>query len=144
MKHMQLKRYTDFSLRVLIYLGIHPDEVISINEIARAYDISRNHLLKVVIGLQEQQLIETHRGKHGGMQLAKSPDDINVGEVVKYMEGSSPIVNCREPFCPILPACNLNAVLREAQQSFIHTLQTYTLADLLDGKEEQLVELLRA
>ena len=79
-----------------------------------------------------------------GLQLAKSPDDINVGEVVKYMEGSSPIVNCREPFCPILPACNLNAVLREAQQSFIHTLQTYTLADLLDGKEEQLVELLRA
>ena len=139
---MQLKRYTDYSLRVLICLGLYPGEVISINKIARAYDISRNHLLKVVNGLAEQQLIETFRGKHGGLQLAKSPDSINVGEVVGYMEGRNPLIDCREPPCPILPACTLNAVLDEAKRAFINTLQHYTLADLLEGKRSQLVELL--
>jgi Rrf2 family nitric oxide-sensitive transcriptional repressor len=141
---MQLKRYTDYSLRVLIYLGIHPDDIISINEIAQAYDISRNHLLKVVSGLQDSGLITTFRGKHGGLHLAKSPGEINVGRVVESMEGRSPLVDCREPFCPILPACNLNTVLREAQQAFIDTLCNYTLADLISGKEVKLVELLRA
>jgi Rrf2 family nitric oxide-sensitive transcriptional repressor len=139
---MQLKRYTDYSLRVLIYLGIFPDEVISINKIARGYDISRNHLLKVVNGLAEQQLVTTFRGKHGGLQLAKSPDSINVGAVVDYMEGRNPLIDCRNPTCPILPACTLNVVLDEAKRAFIKSLHRYTLADLLEGKRSQLVELL--
>jgi Rrf2 family nitric oxide-sensitive transcriptional repressor len=139
---MQLKRYTDYSLRVLIYLGVNPDKVISINEIAEAYDISRNHLLKVVNGLIEQGPIQTFRGKTGGLQLAKPLHRINVGEVVKYMEGSSQIIDCHEPYCPIVPVCNLKRALHEANQAFYKSLKGYTLADLIKGKEARLVQLL--
>lgn len=139
---MQLKRYTDYSLRVLIYLGAHPDEIVSVNRIAEAYAISRNHLLKVINGLAEQHLIRTFRGKHGGMRLAVAPQDINVGDVVAHMEGSGPLIDCRQPPCPILPACELNHALYEARQAFIDSLRGYTLADLLRGKREQLVRLL--
>lgn len=138
---MQLKRYTDYALRVLIYLGLHAEEVVSVNRVATAYGISRNHLLKVMQGLSEQQLIRTFRGKHGGMQLAAAPQDINVGRVVAHMEGDSPLVDCREPACPILPACELNHVLYQAQQAFIDSLHQHTLADLLRDRL-QLVRLL--
>lgn len=139
---MQLKRYTDYSLRILIYLAINPDQVISVNEIAGAYDISRNHLLKVVNGLVEQGLIRTHRGKTGGLQLAVPANKINVGEVVKYMEGNSQLIDCRELYCPILPACNLKLALHEAHEAFYNSLKRYTLASLIKGKENRLVKLL--
>lgn len=139
---MQLKRYTDYSLRVLIYLGAHPDQVVSINEIAQAYGISRNHLLKVVNGLMEQKLIQTFRGKTGGLQLARAPHKIKVGEVVKYMEGHSGLVDCNEPYCPIQPACTLKHALLEAQQAFYTSLNRYTLASLLKDKQSKLVQLL--
>jgi Rrf2 family nitric oxide-sensitive transcriptional repressor len=139
---MQLKRYTDYALRVLLYLGSHPDQVISVNRIAQAYGISRNHLLKVIGGLTEQRLIDTFRGQHGGLRLASAPEDINIGAVVAHMEGDSPLVNCIDPPCPILPACQLNHALREARQAFIDHLSRYTLADLLHGRQQQLVRLL--
>ena len=139
---MQLKRYTDFSLRILIYLGVNPNRIVSINEIADAYDISRNHLLKVVNGLMEQELIQTFRGKSGGLQLAKPARKINVGEVVKYMEGDVQLIDCQEPYCPILPACNLKRALNEANQGFYKILGSYTLEDLIKGKENKLVRLL--
>ena len=139
---MQLKRYTDYSLRVLIYLGVHPDQVVSINEIAQAYDISRNHLLKVVNGLLEQGLIQTFRGKSGGLQLARPPHKINIGDVVKYMEGHTVLVDCHEPYCPIQPVCNLKHALHEAHQEFFKTLNHYTLAGLIKGQEKKLVQLL--
>ena len=139
---MQLKRYTDYSLRVLIYLAIHPQQTISVNEIAEAYDISRNHLLKVVNGLLEQELVQTYRGKTGGLQLAKTASKINVGEVVKYMEGNAKVIDCHEPYCPIVPACSLQRALNEAHQAFYKSLKRYTLADLIKGKESRLVQLL--
>jgi len=139
---MQLKRYTDYSLRVLMYLGVHPDRVVSINEIAQAYAISRNHLLKVVSGLAEQDWIEAYRGKTGGWKLARSPNQINIGKVVQHMEEQGPVIDCHEPLCPILPSCNLKRVLQEAQTAFFKTLQQYTLADLLKNRQEKLLHLL--
>jgi Rrf2 family nitric oxide-sensitive transcriptional repressor len=139
---MQLKRYTEYSLRVLIYLGVNPERVVSINEIADAYTISRNHLLKVVSGLAEQGLIVAYRGKTGGWKLARAPHQINIGQVVEYMEEQGPIINCHEPECPILPACTLKRVLYEAQKDFFKSLRQYTLADLLDNKQDKLVRLL--
>lgn len=139
---MQLKRYTDYALRVLLYLGAHPDEVVSVGRIAGAYGISRNHLLKVMNGLAEQQLIETFRGKSGGIRLALDPADINVGAVVARMEGDSPLIDCGSPPCPILPACQLNHVLRTARQAFIDQLAAHTLADLLQDRQAQLASLL--
>lgn len=139
---MQLKRYTDYSLRVLIYLGVHPEQVVSINEIARAYGISRNHLLKVVHGLMEQNLILTFRGKTGGLQLAQLPHKIRVGDVVRYMEGHSGLVDCHEPACPIQPVCTLKHALHEAQQAFYKSLNRYTLASLIKSQDKKLVQLL--
>jgi Rrf2 family nitric oxide-sensitive transcriptional repressor len=139
---MQLKRYTDYSLRVLIYLGIHPERVVSINEIAQAYGISRNHLLKVVGGLAELGWIEAYRGKAGGWKLARAPLQINIGQVVQHMEGQSEIIDCHEPACPIFAACTLKRVLHEAQTAFFTALHQYTLADLLDSKQNKLVRLL--
>lgn len=139
---MQLKRYTDYSLRVLMYLGLNQDRVVSINEIAQAYSISRNHLLKVVSGLAEMGWIEAYRGKAGGWKLARTPHQINVGKVVQHMEEQGAIVECFEPVCPIQPACTLNRVLQEAQTSFFKTLQQYTVADLLENKKARLVRLL--
>jgi len=139
---MQLKRYTDYSLRVLIYLGLNPERVVSINEIAQAYAISRNHLLKVVIGLAEQDLIEAYRGKAGGWRLACAPRQINIGKVVAYMEDQRSIIDCHEPECPILPACNLKRVLHVAQTAFFQALNQYTLEDLLDKKQDKLIRLL--
>jgi Rrf2 family nitric oxide-sensitive transcriptional repressor len=141
---MQLKRYTDYALRVLIYLGAFSDQIISINEIARAYGISRNHLLKVVNGLLEQGLIRTYRGKTGGLQLALAPDKINVGKVVRYMEGNARIMDCHEPTCPILPVCNLKDALSEAHEEFYKSLRRYTLADLLKGKQKKIVQIFTA
>ncbi len=139
---MQLKRYTDYSLRILIYLGINPERVVSINEIAQAYGISRNHLLKVVIGLAEQDLIEAYRGKTGGWRLAHAPHQINIGKVVEYMEDQGSVIDCHEPACPILPACNLKRALQEAQTAFFQVLRQYTLADLLNKKQDKLIRLL--
>lgn len=139
---MQLKRYTDYALRTLIYLGTYPDEVVSVGRIAEAYGISRNHLLKVMNGLAEQGLIHTFRGKTGGLQLALPPEQINVGAVVAHMEGDAPLIDCSNLACPILPACKLRDALDEAQRSFIDTLSRYTLADLLRGKRKQLARLL--
>ncbi len=139
---MQLKRYTDFSLRVLIYLGINPERVVSINEIAQAYAISRNHLLKVVNGLAEQGLIEAYRGKTGGWQLVRAPHQINIGKVVEYMEDQGSVIDCHDPACPILPACTLKRALQEAQTAFFQVLRQYTLADLLNKKQDKLIRLL--
>ena len=139
---MQLKRYTDYSLRVLIYLGINPERVVSINEIAQAYAISRNHLLKVVGGLSEHGWVEAYRGKTGGWKLALAPHLINIGTVVELMEDQGSLIDCTEPACPILPACILKRALTEAQAAFYKTLRHYTLADLIDTKQNKLVRLL--
>lgn len=139
---MQLKRYTDYSMRVLIYLAINPERIVSINEIAQAYAISRNHLLKVVGGLAEQGWVEAYRGKSGGWKLARTPQQINIGQVVELMEDQGPIINCHQPECPILPACKLKHALHEAQSAFFKALRQYTLADLLDKKQDKLLNLL--
>jgi len=139
---MQLKRYTDYALRILLYLGAHPDEVVSVSRIASAYGVSRHHLLKVANGLVTSGLVTSFRGSGGGLRLAVSAEAINVGEVVRSMEGERPVIDCSQPPCPIVPACHLQQVLLEAQQDFLARLAQYTLADLMRGKRRQLVALL--
>jgi len=131
---MQLTRFTDYSLRVLIYLGLQQDRLVTISEIASTFGISQNHLMKVVHRLGTQGYIETVRGKGGGMRLARRPELINIGLVVRDTEENMDIAECfgtGGSNCFLLPACVLKTALTEARQSFLATLDLYRLSDLL-------------
>jgi Rrf2 family nitric oxide-sensitive transcriptional repressor len=131
---MRLTLFSDYTLRVLIYLGIKGGELATVGEIAEAYGISRNHLMKVVHHLATEGLVETVRGKGGGMRLAQAADAVVLGKVVRRTEASTALVECFDPAtseCRIEGACNLQRFLGEALQAFYKVLDGYTLADLL-------------
>ncbi len=131
---MRLTTFTDYALRVLMYLGTAPDGFATIDQIAGAYAISANHLKKVVHQLGQMGYISTARGKGGGLCLARPPASINVGEVVRRTEEGFAIVECFDegnPNCAIASACVLKGALREALDAFLAALDRYTLADLL-------------
>lgn len=136
---MRLTRYTDYALRVLTYLGAQPDRVCSIAEIARGYGISQNHLMKVAHDLGKAGYIEGVRGRAGGIRLARPPEKINVGAVVRQTEDGFALVECDT--CAISPACELTRVLDEALAAFMAVLDRYTLADLLK-RQTKLLRLL--
>lgn len=130
---MRLTVYTDFSLRVLIFLALKGDELATIAEVAAAYGISKNHLMKVVYQLGLAGYVETVRGKGGGLRLARRPEDIVIGELVKLTEAHTALVPCfsaTDPYCAILPNCTLRGALSKAQRAFLSILNEYTLADL--------------
>jgi len=135
---MQLTMYTDYSLRVLVYLAQTHGESATITQITDFYRISRNHLVKVVHNLGNEGLIITTRGKHGGMRLARDPETITIGEVVRRTEPNFNLVECFDPQkknnCVITASCNLKNMLYEANKSFLAVLDSYTLADVTAGK----------
>jgi Rrf2 family transcriptional regulator, nitric oxide-sensitive transcriptional repressor len=131
---MQLTRFTDYSLRVLIYLGANPDALATVSAIASEYGISRHHLTRVVHQLGVKGYIETARGKGGGFRLARAPGRIRIGDVVRDTESGFELAECFRPgasACRLLPACALKPVLAEAGRAFLSSLDQYTLADLL-------------
>src|SRR5512139_1354235 len=133
---MQLTKFTDYALRVLIYLAQHPVGLATIADIAKDYDIPATHLMKVVHRLAQRGYIVTVRGKGGGMRLAKAPDMINVGDLVRDTEDNIDLVECfssEKQNCPLLPACALKSVLVEARKSFLATLDFYRLSDIMGG-----------
>jgi Rrf2 family nitric oxide-sensitive transcriptional repressor len=130
---MRLTTYTDYTMRVLIYLGLQQDHLVTISDIAQAYGISENHLMKVVHGLAQRGDVETVRGKGGGMRLARKPEEINIGETIRATEGEGGLLACveSESDCCIQQACALIGILKEAQTALYGVLDRYTLADLL-------------
>ncbi|MGD6960316.1 RrF2 family transcriptional regulator [Rossellomorea aquimaris] len=132
---MRLTLYTDYSLRVLIFLASKPKEELSnIKEIADAYSISKNHLMKVTYELGKNGLIETIRGRNGGIKLAQSPEDINIGKLVRTTEEDFHLVECfdaKNNSCVITPVCGLKHVLGKALNAYLSVLDEYTLADLI-------------
>lgn len=134
---MRLTTFSDYSLRVLMYLGVHGERLATIGEVARAYGVSENHLVKVVHHLAQHGYIQTTRGKGGGMRLARPPEKINVGEVVRGTEENLTLVECFDRAtsdCRIEPACVLKGILSRAIDAFFAALERYTLADLLVTK----------
>lgn len=134
-KAVQLKKYTDYALRVLIFTGMKSNtERASIKEISETFSISQHHLGKIVYELNRQGLIETFRGKNGGIQLAKSPSDINVGAIVRDLEQDFALLECFDKdtnHCILSPACKLKHALHQALEAFFQVLDQYTLADLI-------------
>lgn len=143
---MHITRYTDYSLRVLIYLAEQGDRLATIQEIADCYEISKNHLMKVVHQLNKKGYIETVRGKNGGMRLHMAPNAINIGVLVRETEQDLSIVECfsTKNACKISPVCGLKGMFNEALTSFLDTLDKYSLADVIqDHHRPQLVRLLQ-
>ena len=142
---MQLTRYTDYSLRVLIYLAVHQKALATIEEIAEAYGISRAHLTKIVHRLGLAGYVETVRGRGGGLRLARLPEKIRVGQVVRHAEETMALVECFDPetsHCRIEPVCGLRTALKDALDAFLRTLDGYTLADLVARRRQPLARLL--
>src|SRR5512147_889263 len=131
---MRLTTFSDYSLRVLMYLAADRERLATIDEIAAAYKISRNHLMKVVHLLARSGYLETVRGKGGGMRLARAPERINVGEVLRATEDGFALVDCFEDGhvdCRIARACVLKNAIAQALEAFLRVLDGYTLADLV-------------
>lgn len=137
---MRFTRYTDYSFRVLMYLAIRPEgELSTIKEIADRYAISENHLMKVVHQLGRHGFVTTVRGRQGGLALAQSPAEINLGAVVRLCEDDLNIVECfdqQKNNCVIAPACALAGVVSEALEAFLAVFDRHTLADILVPRNE--------
>jgi Rrf2 family nitric oxide-sensitive transcriptional repressor len=135
---MRLTAYTDYSLRVLIYLGLRDERLATISELSRSYGLSANHLMKIIHNLGKLGYIETVRGRGGGMKLSGTPEEINLGQVVRQMEPDFAITECFDPErrgdCVIMPACRLQLVLEKAVEAFLDVLGNHTLADLLQNR----------
>ena len=134
---MRLTTFTDYSLRVLIYLGTHRDQRAAVGEIATAYGISKNHLMKVISFLVDEGYVDTTRGRGGGVWLKLEPERIRIGDVVRKSEAGSVLVECFSPDtseCRIESACMLRSAFHKAAQAFYAVLDTYTLADLITNR----------
>ncbi|WP_332746179.1 Rrf2 family transcriptional regulator [Hydrogenophaga sp.] len=135
---MKLTAFTDYSLRVLIYLAAQPQQRATIAEIATAFDVSENHLTKVVHCLGKNGWLANVRGKGGGLELAMPPELIGVGAVVRQTEGVAVVAECfsdKGNHCSITRVCRLRGVLGEAVEAFHAVLDRYTLADLVQNRQ---------
>jgi Rrf2 family nitric oxide-sensitive transcriptional repressor len=141
---MQLKKYTDYGLRILMYLGAKEsakessnerteasERLTTIKDICETFSLSSNHVNKVVHHLGRLHLIETRRGKNGGFFLAKAPNEIRLDYVIRQLEGDEPWIECHNPYCVALPACELNGIVARGKELFYDYLREFTLADLL-------------
>lgn len=137
---MRMTMYTDYALRVLMYLGAKKDgELSTIQGISDAYGISKNHLMKVTHKLGQLGYVETVRGRGGGVRLAVPPEDINIGTVVRQTEDDFNIVECFSTTanqCVLSPICGLRGALNQALLAYLAVLDQHTLADFLINKED--------
>jgi Rrf2 family nitric oxide-sensitive transcriptional repressor len=134
---MRLTVYTDYALRVLMYLALKEDELATIAEISKSYGISKNHLMKVAHQLGAAGYVETVRGRGGGLRLARGIEEIGLGEVVRFTEPDMAIVSCFKPIdapCAIRPSCVLRQALQKARDAFMSVLDDYTLNDLVQPR----------
>jgi Rrf2 family nitric oxide-sensitive transcriptional repressor len=130
---MRLTHFSDYALRLMMYAAARRDELITIEEAAKLYGLSRAHLMKVANQLTRAGFLKATRGRGGGLSLARRPDRIRLGDVVRATEPDFALVECFESGnqCLITPRCRLRGVLQEAIGNFMRTLDRYTLADLM-------------
>jgi len=134
---MNLTLYTDYSLRILVVLALRREELVSVQDISETFHISRNHLVKVAGQLGRLGYIETVRGRNGGLRLARPPEEIGIGDVIRAMEPTTDLLGCFDEAtdnCRITPACRLKGVLGKAQQAFFDVLDSYNLANIVKNR----------
>ncbi|PSJ42659.1 HTH-type transcriptional repressor NsrR [Zobellella endophytica] len=137
---MKLTTYTDFGLRAMMYLATLPKgELTSVAHVSNLYDVSRNHMVKVVNQLAREGYIHAVRGKNGGIRLARPPEEINVGQVIRALEHNLKGIDCGSPACHLVPACRLRDALGLAMEAFLRVMESYTLADLVGNRDELMV-----
>jgi Rrf2 family nitric oxide-sensitive transcriptional repressor len=144
---MRLTAFSDYTLRVLMYLALDRTRLATIPEVAAAYGISENHLMKVVHRLARAGIVESVRGNRGGIRLARPPEEIRLGAVVRASEGNAPIVACLSGdahACRIAAPCRLRGILIGAFDALYESLDQHTLADLVAEPRELANALLRA
>ncbi|WP_454784377.1 Rrf2 family transcriptional regulator [Legionella sp. WA2024007413] len=135
---MQLTQFTDYSLRALIYIALKQNTC-TINDIASAYAISHNHLIKIIHNLSKMGIIKTIRGKNGGIIMAENPAEINLKTLVLKLEPHFDLVPCfnqDKANCCIAPTCKLRKILLEAQKAFFEVLEQFSLEDIIQNKIE--------
>lgn len=129
---MQLTKHTDYAFRVLIYLAMQPtDTLATIQEIAKYFDISRNHMMKIVQKLANAGFIQSIRGKQGGIKLGKQTQEINLRSIVELMEATLKPVDCTSQPCRLNPGCELKTILFTGQRQYMDYIGQYTVTDLM-------------
>ncbi|WP_048645869.1 RrF2 family transcriptional regulator [Nitratireductor soli] len=135
---MRLTFHTDYALRMLVYLAINQDRPSRVADVAESYGISRNHLLKVALRLGRLGYLTTLRGRSGGIALARAPENINLGRVVRQMEDDFGLVECMHldgGACAIGPSCRLKGVVGQALEAFLSVFDEYSLADIAGNRD---------
>jgi len=133
---MRLSVQTDYSLRVLMHLAVTSPKLVTIRDIADRFQISRNHLMKVVNALARAGFVDTTRGRTGGIRLARDPAEIGIGDVVRTFESDSHLVECfnaEKNTCLLTSACRLKGALLAASNAFYAELDHYRLSDFTRG-----------
>lgn len=136
-KHLRLTVYTDYALRLLMYLALKEDGLSTIAEVSESYDISKNHLMKVAHQLSIAGYVATVRGRSGGLRLAKPAQAIGLGEIVRHTEPDMALVPCfqlADAACAIQRCCVLQGALKKACLAFLEVLDGYSLSDLVNPK----------
>jgi Rrf2 family transcriptional regulator, nitric oxide-sensitive transcriptional repressor len=133
---VQLTRFSDLGLRLLMYLAVNERETppVTVGEVAQQFKMARNHLVKVSATLTKHGYIRSLRGRTGGIELARKPEQIKVGDLVRLLEGSEQLIDCESLHCVLNPSCGLKAALSHSLNSFYETLNTYTLSDTIKGR----------
>ncbi len=129
---MQLSKFSDYALRVLMHLAASPDRLLSTRQIAEMHGAKYNHLTKVTGWLVSEGYASSSRGRGGGLQLAKAPSEINLGKLIRSLEADRPLVECHSGGggkCPLTASCGLSIVLQEAQEVFFQALEKYSIED---------------
>lgn len=136
---MQVTLFTDYSIRMLIYLALNPQQRMTIFDVAQSYNISKNHLMKIAQELNIRGYIIATRGKNGGLKLARCASQINIGTLVRELEGKEKLIECfgENNQCVITPSCQLNGILKQAIESFYSTLDNYCLSDIIGDEHTQ-------
>ena len=137
---MQITKFTDLSLRVLMYLTHDANgSIVTINEISQQFDVPRNHLIKVVTRLNKLNWVITTRGRNGGLKLAMRSSELKLGDILMELENKTSLINCGEPLCVLAGRCNLKQILDHGLNIFYQEMNKYTLQTIMDKTTQNAV-----